>query len=359
MGIQHQIFGVEVGRLARELGCGSVAYFPGPLWPVFPCFSLSAPVREKVRVGVEVLRPVPRDPKRLPIAFEEVRDDRGHNFVVRWDGPAEFTDGESRRSLWFNVGALGEAEARRQAWSYFDEMYVARAQVVGTPSAYGGRAFGPLGEQDDGGRRYHGGPTKMFVVWKTPKEGSPKLKVTVWDPREDTFCEGRRFVGIACIGAAPSLVIADLNVLDMGPLKVLWLVELRCPVRWLSRGERWWPRWPGLSRPSWGFPFGGSPGRALDPTAPLIIGNRTQAGGLGLASMWIGGQFCSRPRKRREGPRWLPWPRRELLRCCTPMARLMCCGIVGVSRVQGCERLACGSAPRGSSWPGLTRSRAR
>ena len=127
-------FGVEAGRLARELGCGSVAYFPGPLWPVFPCFSLSAPVREKVRVGVEVLRPVPRDPKHLPIAFEEVRDDRGHNFVVRWDGPVEFTDGESRRSLWFNVGALGEAEARRQAWSYFDEMYVARAQVVGPPA---------------------------------------------------------------------------------------------------------------------------------------------------------------------------------------------------------------------------------
>ena len=59
--------------------------------------------------------------------------------------PSSSTDGESRRSLWFNVGALGEAEARRPAWSYVDEMYVARAQVVGTPQCLWRASFWPFG----------------------------------------------------------------------------------------------------------------------------------------------------------------------------------------------------------------------
>ena len=48
---------------------------------------------------------------------------KGFFIGVRWKHSVEFTDGESRASMWFSVSELGEAEAARQAWEYFKQRY--------------------------------------------------------------------------------------------------------------------------------------------------------------------------------------------------------------------------------------------
>ena len=199
----------------------------------------------------------------------------------------------------------------------------------------------------------------MFVVWKTPKEGSPKLKVTVWDPREDTFCEAEAFCGNCVYRGCTKFGNSRFECLGHGPVEGALVGGAQMPSSAVEPRGAVVAALAGVEPAVVGIPLRGEPGPSARPDRSFDYWEPHPGRGAWARVHVDWRTICFRPRKRREGPRWLPWPRRESPRCCMPTVRLMCCGIVGVSRVQGCERLACGSAPRGSSWPGLTRSRAR
>ena len=117
--------GQEAAAVMKELGGGQVLYEAGPVWPCFPSWVATPDTTpEGVRVGKEGGKPVPVNRSDWPCMFQKIFDDRGRNFVVRWRSPVLFTDGERRRSLWFNVSELGEEEAERQAWEYFNARFL-------------------------------------------------------------------------------------------------------------------------------------------------------------------------------------------------------------------------------------------
>ena len=144
-----------------------------------------------------MLRPVPAKAEDVPAIMEHVHDERGNNYVARWRTPVLFTDGARRRSMWFSAGLLGEPEAKRQAWEYFRGQYdrfgaePGRRRREKKPRDMRGR----LGPVEDDGRRFHGGPDHRFVVWSGFKEEGPRLRITSWDPRVDTFCAPADFCG--------------------------------------------------------------------------------------------------------------------------------------------------------------------
>ena len=163
-------FGVEAGMLARELGHGSVVYFPGPLLPVYPCFSLVAPVREGAGVGVEVLRPVPRDPKHLPMVFEEVRDYRGHKFVVRWEAPSSspMVNGGGRCGLM--SGRLGRPRRAVKHGHILMRCMLRGRRPLGGPVCMGGELSAPWATRMRAGSVIMVGPMKMLSGRRPKKD---------------------------------------------------------------------------------------------------------------------------------------------------------------------------------------------
>ena len=196
-------FGVESVFGAQELGDGDIWFPGGPVYPSFPLYVLAGPVSEAIRVGPEAERPVPVDPRLVPVVLARVTDDRGDNYVVRWNGNVEVSDGESRRSVWFNIRTLGQDEALRQAWQYFDSRYLAMAQAHGAsgapPVGASSGRFGPCGPPEPDGKLYHGtSPEHEFLVhgkYEEPRRIDNALRVVVWDPISDTFCGAEEFCG--------------------------------------------------------------------------------------------------------------------------------------------------------------------
>jgi hypothetical protein len=193
--------GVESVFGAQELGAGTVMFPGGPVYPSFPLYVLAGPISEAVRVGPEVERPVPADPRSAPSVLARITDNRGDTYVVRWNDPVEFSDGENRRSVWFNIRTLGQEDALRQAWQYFDSRCVALAQVHGSDAgslsgALPGR-FGPCGSPGPDGKIYHGsGLDHEFLVhsqYEEPRRIVDSLLVVLWDPASDAFCRPEEF----------------------------------------------------------------------------------------------------------------------------------------------------------------------
>ena len=173
------------------------------MYPTFPLYVLAGPVPEAIWVVLEAERPVPVDPRLVPVVMARVTDDRGDNYAVRRNGNVEFSDGASRRSVWFNIRTLGQDDALRQAWQYFDGRYLAMAQAHGASGAPSvgvspGR-FGPCGPPEADGKVYHGtGSEHEFLVhgkYEEPRRIDNALRVVIWDPLSDTFCSAEEFCG--------------------------------------------------------------------------------------------------------------------------------------------------------------------
>ena len=122
-----------------------------------------------------------------PIAFERVKDDKGDNFVVQWPKPVAFTGGERRSTMCFNVGTLGEDEARRQAREYFADVF-ADATLELSPFMGGvPRSCGPVRSPDERGLVYHGRERREFMVYGFPPVKTKKWPVVAWGSRADAF----------------------------------------------------------------------------------------------------------------------------------------------------------------------------
>ena len=66
---------------------------------------------ESILVGAASAGTYPKDSRDLPVKYQHIHDERGHNFVVRWASEVGFDDGKSRGTVWFNVLDLGEVSA--------------------------------------------------------------------------------------------------------------------------------------------------------------------------------------------------------------------------------------------------------
>ena len=67
----------------------------GAEWPRFPMCALDEPVTEEVRVGEALKRSYPSEPYPFPACgIERRKDERGHHYVVRWQGKLKF-EGET------------------------------------------------------------------------------------------------------------------------------------------------------------------------------------------------------------------------------------------------------------------------
>ena len=112
----------EPARMFAEIGQGQVLWAGGGSCPYFPVFLSSEVQVEKCLAWADGPRPVPKNPYDLPVDVCRVNNGPKGIFIgVRWKQAVEFTDGESRASMWLSVSELGEAEAARQAWQFFKQ----------------------------------------------------------------------------------------------------------------------------------------------------------------------------------------------------------------------------------------------
>ena len=197
-GYQTPTFGMPM-RLLKELGRGGIIGDDLGCYPNWPFFASQEPRVEDFRPGTFEVRPVPVNKSDLPIMMERNQDGARHDhFVVRWARPVLFTDGEHKKSLWFSVSEFGEAEARRQAWSYFKARYRSTYDPRGVRLR--GRQFdskfGPLHFGGDG-NVYHGDHERHeFTCY--PESGAPgtgKVWVRHWDHTTCTMESANDFCG--------------------------------------------------------------------------------------------------------------------------------------------------------------------
>ena len=199
-GYQTPKFGTsEAGRWCGWLGSCGVLWAPEPeLYPRFPVMVLTESQEEKCLVGVEVVvQPVPTDPKAFPRSIQKYRDAKNnHAYVLRWLRSIPFSDGTPRASLWFGIDKLGEAEAKRQSWSYFKARYdVSSRQVTdrkAKPDAEGARMY------DEEKETYHHGDENNsweFTWWNGDKPLSTKLSIATWNPEIETMEDPEEFCG--------------------------------------------------------------------------------------------------------------------------------------------------------------------
>ena len=118
--------GYEQASLAKALGRHRVLWSTGEVeYPRFPKAVSTEDTPERCLAGGEIKeKPRPVSYTDLPRVFEEVRDGKYlHHIAVRWDRPVVFTDGKTRKTVWFNISAIGPVEAKERAWSYFEELF--------------------------------------------------------------------------------------------------------------------------------------------------------------------------------------------------------------------------------------------
>ena len=101
------------------------------MYPDFSVFVCTEPVLEKALAGLEGGRPRPVRVEDTPWILERAVDrpgigSRRNHYIIRWPAEVAFTDGSRHSSMMFSIATLGEAEARRQAWSYFRATFQAK-----------------------------------------------------------------------------------------------------------------------------------------------------------------------------------------------------------------------------------------
>ena len=136
----------------------------------------------------------------MPCAFEKLnttaREQVYRYYIVRWQKPVKFDDGVSRQRLTFSISELGDAEARRQAWSYFKLRY----RIASTKPARrlskktAGETSGM--EHEDGEFMYNGKiGVRQFTCCHRYKATNLQFHVAAWTPAVDTFEEPKVFCG--------------------------------------------------------------------------------------------------------------------------------------------------------------------
>jgi hypothetical protein len=99
--------------------------------------------------------------------------------------------------MMFSIATLGEAEARRQAWSYFRAAFHANYNPKTRVGAKGLSLRGPMLLGGDG-KFYHGQEeTHAFTVWVHCKDGElgVRVKIVTWDPQRETFESPEEYCG--------------------------------------------------------------------------------------------------------------------------------------------------------------------
>merc|ERR1712066_909574 len=84
------------------------------------------------------------------------------------------------------MGKRYDHPCRDMAWRYFHQRF---KDVLPPPTTAG---WGPLGEVEDDGKRYHGKGDHTFKVYDKLKDLT-SLGIAVWDPEKETFLHGREF----------------------------------------------------------------------------------------------------------------------------------------------------------------------
>ena len=122
-------FGPEGAALAAEVagdfGTGRVLYRAGAEWPRFPQLSLDGPILESLRVGSELVRPLPVLPMPFPaLGLKREKNDRGYNYVVLFPDALWLREGlDPKAIVWFKCNKEAhEGDAEEVAWQYFQEV---------------------------------------------------------------------------------------------------------------------------------------------------------------------------------------------------------------------------------------------
>ena len=115
----------RASEVVNEYGRGRALFNTHEEWPRFPLCVLSEPIREDVRVGEELRRPMPKRPLSCyPTGIERRKDARGHNYVVHF--PSEISlEGSNKKvkSVWFNANYSDDPrDAADAAWEWYKDV---------------------------------------------------------------------------------------------------------------------------------------------------------------------------------------------------------------------------------------------
>jgi len=202
-GLRHR--GLASGkplRHASELGLGEVLWGSGSVYRDLPVFVCTEPACEKALAGLGGDRPRPVRVEDTPWILERAVDRPGtgsrHNhYIIRWLAEVKLTGGSRHSSMWSSTATLGEAEARRQAWTYFRAAFQAKYNRKTRVGVRGINRHGPM-IQGPHCKFYRGQEdTHEFTVWVHSKDSEPgvRMKIVAWDPQRDTFESPEDFCG--------------------------------------------------------------------------------------------------------------------------------------------------------------------